>query len=324
MNSKLRQALFALGHTPERSRANLDAGLWQLSDWMDAQHTVLLHSIVEHTPEQNLALAVRQGEVSAGSQALSLCSKRLAWLREEVSLKFGEFRDKWRQRLDEAMLLPFLRKNGWLQSVEGGFQLSSRGGRKEAKMLYLQTLHDMSADCERQIASAGGHIARIQSDVAAAWHAESIRDNASRLLPALEAVLRQGEADAFKRLRLNLGDLALENFLSKTSKMEVRPFASESELFHSLSSAWHRPPLTQNGFEGFMLLFADLSEALCQAMLDHYQAKWELFLRGLAPDSPLTSSPAIALGDSAIATHSATRSDAPWSEATPSLVSQEP
>lgn len=250
---------------------------------MDAQHTVLLHSVVEHTTAAAFGEAASLGELSAGSEAMALCLKRLTWLRDEISLKFGEFRDKWQQRLDESMLLPFLRKNGWFVETDQGMQLASRSGRKEAKMLYLQTLHDMTADCERQVASVGGHIARLQNDVATLWHSESVRDNASRVLPALEAVLRHGEAESFKKLRLSLGEIALECFLSKTAKMEIRPFADAGGLFQSLAFAWHHPPRTRNGFEGFMLLFAELSEALCLIMLEHYQAKWELFLRGMNP-----------------------------------------
>lgn len=288
MNHKLQQALIALGQEPNRPDATLEGGLSQLASWMDAHHTVLLHSVVENTPVHMLIQSSERGDWSAGPNAMALCVKRLSWLREEVTLKFGEFRDKWRQRLDENMLVPFLRKNGWFQAVDGGHQLSSRGGRKDAKMLYLQTLHDMAADCERQVSSTSGHIARIQNDVATAWHQESVRDNASRLLPALEAVLRQGEAESFKKLRLHLGDLAQDHFTVKIAKVEVKPYATERELFQSLSAPWHRPPRTANGFEGFMLLFADLSESLSMAMLDHYQAKWELFLRGLTQKIPVT------------------------------------
>jgi hypothetical protein len=290
----------ALGQEPTPAGGTLEAGLEQLAGWMDAHHTVLLHSVVEHTPVHMLIQAAERGDLSAGPQAMALCLKRLAWLREEVTLKFGEFRDKWRQRLDEAMLMPFLRKNSWFQTAEGGHQLASGGGRKEAKMLYLQTLHDMSADCERQVASVGGHIARIQNDVATAWHRESVRDNATRILPALEAVLRQGEAEAFKKLRLHLGDLAQEHFTAKVAKVEIKVYPSESQLFHSLAAPWHVPPRTSNGFEGFMQRFADLSEALSMAMLDHYQAKWELFLRGVFPrfQAKLAAAPSVPESDS--------------------------
>ena len=32
-----------------------------------------------------------------------------------------------------------------------------------------------------------------------------------------------------------------------------------------------------------MEAFSDLAEAICEAMLAHYQGKWDLFLRGLTP-----------------------------------------
>ena len=123
---------------------------------------------------------------------------------------------------------------------------------------------------------------RLQGELAAIWHQESVRDDRSKLLPALEAALRGGEAEIFKRLRLSLGDLAQETFIERVGKWEKRIHGSEEDLFRSIAWPWQHARY-RSGLEGFMETFADLSESLCDAMLAHYEAKWDLFLRGLAP-----------------------------------------
>jgi hypothetical protein len=142
---------------------------------------------------------------------------------------------------------------------------------------------------------------RMKGDLAAIWHQESVRDDRSKLLPALEAALRSGEAELFKRARLSLGDLAQETFTERVGKWEKRIHATEESLFRDMAWPWNQPRF-RSGFEGFMEAFADLSEALCAVMLAHYEAKWDLFLRGLTPlqtnllpPAPAQSAPAPAL-----------------------------
>lgn len=219
--------------------------------------------------------------ISAGPEAFAFAQERLDSLREEAVAKFLEFRERWRKRLAFPQLHPFLQRNQWFTQTDEGWALTGKGTRKDAKMLYLQSLHDMASDAERQVSFLSGHIFRQEGEVAALWHRESVRDNRSRLLPALEAALRGGESTLFKRLRLSLGDLAQETFTERVGKWDRRLYAGEAELFRQ--AAW--PWLTAgraSGFEGFMEAFADLCEALCAAMLDHYEAKWGLYLRGLA------------------------------------------
>lgn len=219
--------------------------------------------------------------LSAGPAAFALIRERLEAVHEDGAAKFVEYRDRWRKRLAYVQLHPFLQRNQWFVEAPEGWTLAGKGTRKDAKMLYLQSLHDMASDGERQVSFISGHIFRQEAEVASLWHRESVRDNRSKLLPALEATLRSGESAVFKKLRLSLGDLAQETFTERVNKWDKRFFASEEDLFRQVAWPWlvHG---RESGFQGFMEAFADLCEALCGAMLDHYECKWDLYLRGIA------------------------------------------
>lgn len=248
----------------------------------DPNHSILIRALLDREALLEARSVAPFEGLSAAPSAYALVAERSERVREESAFKFLEFRERWRKRLAWIQLGPFLQRNQWYQAVEGGFAASGKGTRKDSKMLYLQSLHDMASDCERQVSFLSAHMFRLQGDLAAVWHRESVRDDRSKLLPALEAALRGGEAEIFKRLRLSLGDLAQETFIERVGKWEKRIHASEEDLFRAMAWPWQHPRY-RSGFEGFMETFADLAEALSAAMFDHYEAKWNLFLRGLAP-----------------------------------------
>jgi hypothetical protein len=285
------QAPAAPGRPGALSRSATLASVARLAD---PNHSILIRALLDRESLSASAAstaAVAFDGLSSGPEAYGMIAERADRIREEAAFKFLEFRDRWRKRLAWIQLGPFLQRNQWFQAVEGGFAASGKGTRKDSKMLYLQALHDMASDCERQVSFLTGHMVRLQGDLAAVWHRESVRDDRSKLLPALEAALRGGEAELFKRLRLSLGDLAQETFVERVAKWDKRVFASEEELFRAMAWPWQNPRY-RSGFDGFMEAFADLAEALCAAMLAHYEAKWDLFLRGLAPMQQTLALPA--------------------------------
>ena len=150
-------------------------------------------------------------------------------------------------------------------------------------MLYLQTAHDMATDCARQWASLAGRLQAFQTSFASEWHAAVVTadDDATRLLPVLEAALREAEFDAWKAMRLALGDVAEEAFVRAAARWETRVFPDATALIHGTLHPWVKDGLGGNGFSGFMQALAVLAEKLSLAMLDHYERKWDLFLRGL-------------------------------------------
>jgi hypothetical protein len=271
-----------------------------LSGLADANMSILIRALLDAQTRAGAAPALPAGAgepadddpagLSAGPEAFAFAQERLGALREEAAVKFLEFRERWRKRLAYPQLQPFLQRNQWFARTDEGWALAGKGTRKDAKMLYLQSLHDMASDGERQVSFLCGHVFRQEGEVAALWHRESVRDNRSRLLPALEAALRGGESALFKRLRLSLGDLAQETFVERVGKWDRRLYASEEELFRQAAWPWLAAGTAgsagafgyTSGFEGYMEAFADLCEALCAAVLNHYEAKWGLYLRGLA------------------------------------------
>ncbi len=290
-------AFTSKGWQPDSSGSDPRSILAFVSTLSAPNHSVLLRALLDrehqarkedgdrigfYSSQTSLALPGMSG-LSSGPTAYALAQQRLEWVKEETALKFVEFRDKWRKRLALIQLHPFLQRNQWfVLGMDGGVVLQGKGTRKESKMLYLQTLHDMASDGERQVSSMSGHLFRFQGEIASVWHKESITDDRSRLLPALEETLRAGEAELCKRVRLSLGDLAMETFTERVGKWEKRSFATEEELFPNIAWPWCHPRY-RSGFEGFMESFTDLAEAVSEAMIKHYETKWDLFLRGLAP-----------------------------------------
>lgn len=267
---------------PAPSASGREASLAYAARLADPNHSILIRALLDREAMSGAGPSAPFDGLSAGPSAYAMVSDRMARIREEAAVKFLEFRERWRKRLAWIQLGPFLKRNQWYQESEVGFSAAGKGTRKDSKMLYLQSLHDMASDCERQVSFLGAHLFRLQGDLAAAWHRESVRDDRSKLLPALEAALRGGEAELFKRLRLSLGDLAQETFMDRVGKWDKRIYPGEEELFRSMAWPWEHPRY-RSGFEGYMEAFADLAEALCAAMFAHYEAKWDLFLRGLAP-----------------------------------------
>ncbi|MDB5102795.1 MAG: hypothetical protein JWP91_484 [Fibrobacteres bacterium] len=269
-------------HVPKGSGSDPRNVLGFVTGLADPNHSILIRALLDRESLPVSDTASDFSGLSAGPSAYSMVQDRIERIREESSLKFMEFRDKWRKRLAFVQLHPFLQRNQWFQQEIGGYSLVGKGTRKEAKMLYLQSLHDMASDGERQVSALSGHMFRLQGELAAVWHRESITDDRSKLLPALEAALRAGEAELFKRLRLSLGDLALETFTERVAKWDKRIYGSEEEMFRGIAWPWLSARY-RSGFEGFMETFADLSEAICESMIVHYEGKWDLMLRGLAP-----------------------------------------
>ena len=276
-------AFTSKGWQPDSSSADPRGILAFVSTLSAPNHSVLLRALLDREHQARKEEESDWSGLSAGPTAYALALQRLEWVKEETALKFVEFRDKWRKRLGLNQLHPFLQRNQWfVPSLEGRIALQGKGTRKESKMLYLQTLHDMASDGERQVSSMSGHLFRFQTEIASVWHKESVTDDRSRLLPALEEALRAGEAELCKKVRLSLGDLAMETFTERVCKWEKRSFATEEELFPYIAWPWCHPRY-RSGFEGFMESFADLAEAVSEAMIKHYETKWDLFLRGLAP-----------------------------------------
>lgn len=264
------------------------AALARLAGWMEPRHTLLLRTLVDRA---DAARAPAAPAIARGVHRV------LDDLARDTKLKYAEFRERWELRLTPQSLLPFLNRNQWIVphagevaeggesagSAESGVVLAGKGGRQEARMLYLQTGHDMATDCARQWASIGGRLQAFEASFAAEWHAAAVRvdDDATRLLPALEATLRDAEFEAWKKMRLSLGELAEEAFIQAAQRWETRVFPGPEALVRGTLVPWVRHSPSANGWSGFMRALSHVAEAMTLAMLEHYGRKWDLYLRGL-------------------------------------------
>ncbi len=252
-----------------------EAGVETLASWLDHRHVLLLRTLLENTEEAP--------RLPGAPALLRRVHRAMDELRRDAQLKFAEFRERWAQRLAVEVLLPFLTRNQWFVDLpEGGTALAGKGDGKEAKMLYLQTLHDMASDCARQWGAVAGRWQALQAEFIAAWHKEAVSDNSTRILPVLEVAARQGEIEAWKSLRLSLGDFAEGSFTRAVERWEGRRFADSGSLVRDLAAPWRDVDAASNGFIGFMRALSRVAERLTLAMLDHYDRKWELYLRGFA------------------------------------------
>ena len=251
-------------------------GMEALSGGLEPRYALLLRTLLDASDADP--------RLSGAPATLQRAGLVLEVLRRDIRLVFAEFREKWATRLDAAALVHFLERNQWfVPHARGGVGLTGKGTRPEARQLYLQTLHDMASDCARQWASLGGRLQALQGAFAEDWHREAISDNGSRILPVLEAALRGSEFEAWKSMRLSLGDRAEEAFVRAVSRWENRNFPDAPSLVRGIAAPWCRlDPPGRNGFIGFMRVFSRLAENLALAMADHYDRKWELFLRGFS------------------------------------------
>jgi hypothetical protein len=131
----------AMGPTGSAANPQAQSVLGFITGLADSNHSVLIRALLDRE-----SLPVSRGAsdfsgLSAGPSAYAMVQDRIERIREESSLKFLEFRDKWRKRLAFVQLHPFLQRNQWFQQEIGGYSLVGKGTRKEAKMLYLQSLH---------------------------------------------------------------------------------------------------------------------------------------------------------------------------------------
>ena len=92
--------------------------------------------------------------------------------------------------------------------------------------------------------------------------------------------MRTAEIQAWKSLRLSLAVVAEETFVRSAGRWEALRGSTPEELMREVSKPWRKLDPSGNGFIGFMRGMSALTEQLTLAMLDHYDRKWELFLRG--------------------------------------------
>ncbi len=257
-----------------------------ISGMLDSMPSIILREgmdAIQRNPKA-LLTASSHSDSEVYTETYNEAIEKFSALKTECNERFVEFRDKWKKRLSYAQLHPYLARNQWFTETIEGHALVGKGSRKEAKTLYIQSLHDMSSDCERTVSAISGIIFRLQQQFAQNF---SQQDQLSkhpyqRLLMVLESGIRQKEFEIFKKIRLSLNEMALETFVNKVNKWDKKFYPNEQTLFAQIAAPWHNPYRYESGFEGFMQQFSGFAESYTEHMIMHFQKKWELLLKGVA------------------------------------------
>jgi hypothetical protein len=65
-------------------------------------------------------------------------------------------------------------------------------------------------------------------------------------------------------------------------RWETRAYPDPETLVREILHPWVRhSPARNNGWSGYMRVLSHVGERMALAMLDHYEKKWDLYLRGL-------------------------------------------
>lgn len=271
------KSLVRLSSRPDRKQV-----IGQLSQGLSTSWTVALHEHLEaaHVPATGF---LGEGEtVSHSPEAWKQCQAEFPALAEEFRIKHAEFRDKWVQRFALDVLQSSLMQGRWLQQDEEGWFFNMRGSAQEIKDFYYETVHLMVGDAEKLVVMMSSRSLHIQDKLTTVWHRESAISPASKLLPSLEAGLRDMEGQVFRNLRENLAALAFKRFSQsfKPVRGKIPHSPSPSAIVRSIGRTWNPVGVWETGFLGFLHDFCDFVEGMVQLVGEWYFSKWTLYLRG--------------------------------------------
>lgn len=271
------KSLSRLGSRPVRSEV-----VQSMSQTFAGTWAVVLHEHLEatHIPHEGFA---GEGEmVSHSPAAWALCQDLFPALAEEFTVKLSEFRHKWNQRYALEVLMPALMQGRWLQQDEEGWYFNMRGSAQELKDFYYETLHLMVGDAEKLLVMKTSRVFHIQDRLIQLWHRESIISPSSKVLPSLEAGMREQEGQVFKQLRENMTALGYKRYVSafKPVRGKVPHYPTAAAAVRQIGKAWNPLGVWETGFLAFLQDFCDYTEGLLGLIGDWYFSKWTLYLRG--------------------------------------------
>jgi len=271
------KSLVQLSSRPDRA-----AVMSQLSQGLSASWTVALHEHLEAAQSPHTGFLGEGETVSHSPTAWKQCQVEFPALAEEFKVKFAEFREKWVQRFALDVLQQSLTQGRWIQQDDEGWYFSMKGSSQEMKDLYYETVHLMVGDAEKLLVMISSRSLHIQDKLTATWHRESAHSPASKVLPSLEAGLREFEGTTFRALRENLSALAFRRFTQafKPVRGKVPHSPSATAVVRNIGRAWNPAGVWETGFLGFLHDFCDFTEGVVLLIGDWYFSKWSLFLRG--------------------------------------------
>jgi len=147
--------------------------------------------------------------ISQSRQAWLSALEGFAELEQKSTEKLGEWREKWQQRFEIE---------GLTQMVANGANeikkiKNAKDRERQAKILYLNTVHLMIGDAQKQIVNINSDAWRLQEHVRKIWHKNCPADSYSKILPSIENSFQNYEETFFEDKRNSLPDTAKQEFL---------------------------------------------------------------------------------------------------------------
>lgn len=230
-------------------------------------------------------------EVTAGGSELigysetawKLCESGFPQIIQSANKLYDEFRTKWMQRFSTDEVLRLLLEGGdfLVHDDERGWALTVKNNKQDINAFYSATIHLLVSDAEPLFVRMHGRVMQLQEKLSKYWHGESAVDAVSKLLPCLESSLREKENAMVVSLRQSLNILAKKRFVAAfATKGQPHYYASANSCARNVGRYWNPHYAYENCFLAFTDDFCDYARGLTIQIIEWYQSKWSLFLRG--------------------------------------------
>lgn len=223
--------------------------------------------------------------ISYSESAWKLCESGFPQIIKDANKLYDEFRTKWMQRFstDEVLRLLLEGGNFLTHDEEKGWALTVKNNKQDINNFYSATIHLLVSDAEPLFVRTHGRVMQLQEKLCKYWHSESAVDPVSKLLPCLESSLREKENSMVLSLRTSLNALAKKRFSAAfMSKAPTRYFLTANSCARNVGRYWNPHYAYENGFLAFTDDFCDYAKGLSLQVIEWYQSKWSLFLRGFS------------------------------------------
>lgn len=221
--------------------------------------------------------------ISYSETAYKLADASFPQIIADANKLYDEFRAKWMQRFSTDEVMRLLLEGGDFlhHDEEKGWYLTVKNSKQDINAFYSATIHLLVSDAEPLFVRMHGRVMQLQEKLCKYWHGESAVDAVSKLLPSLEASLRDKENSMVVSLRSSLNALAKKRFAAAfATKGTTHYYSSAASCARNVGRYWNPHYAYENGFLAFTDDFCDYARGLTIQVIEWYQSKWAMFLRG--------------------------------------------
>ncbi len=264
-------------------RLNRTAVTASLAGSMEVPWAIALFEHLDATLADPESLMSGAEMVSYSASSWQGAESHFPALCEEFKKRFEDFRLKWLQRFSTEDVHRNLLQGGWILQDEQGWYLALKGNIKEIRSLYHATIHLMVGDAEKLLVMMVSRASHLQDGLGKIWHKEIALSPISKLLPSLEASLRDQEEAYVARLRGSLSQVTFQRFAGAfRSTRKTRHYHSSVACARHVGELWNPAEAYENAFLAFVEDFCDYARGITLLIGEWYQRKWQLYLRGFS------------------------------------------